>query len=86
LSTYQPKELIKQFSQKKEVVICEKSGVFKSKSNLRKMKKTYISAIKSGFNIKIISCQNDKMQAQMIKAYVDQTFDKYDTDKSGTLD
>ncbi len=22
----------------------------------------------------------------MIKAYVDQTFDKYDTDKSGTLD
>ena len=26
------------------------------------------------------------MQAQIIKAYVDKTFEKYDTDKSGTLD
>ena len=26
------------------------------------------------------------IQDQMLKAYIDQIFDKYDTDKSGTLD
>ena len=26
------------------------------------------------------------LQDQMLKAYIDQIFDKYDTDKSGTLD